>query len=1154
MPQSGLVDRPETATSISRNQPGTRRFLRSGVRVTIAVLLLTFTGSLAAQLNLPGLSPESAHQNEPADNSEASTAENPKLIEARKQLTEVKARIDHLSEIIAGADERMDELRRRLGSGEDLAGLESIDLEVLTSTELDNLVNNQRMLIEGHQKRILDLNNQLNALLKETAQADPGKTVSKIRAKQPKSGKGQTIEDSEQRNGSVVDEQPEYMSDTLTDVNEKLAQREAELSSLLLSNSEKLNTLATLERDFEQRMLEQRQDFLERASQRLRNLREAQVKQSIDSARETRRERVFEPQVVRKLDDQIVQAEEYLAKALTQSGDIAEKLQDMRSRLGKIRDDFTTTKTRVEVVGASPAVGRLLRRRLDELPSNTGYKRDAKERHEKINKAIDLQIDIDEALRDGGDVQTEVQKLIDPIQNTLDAKSIATLRDTLTETVTKARQIVTELHGQYGAIAARLTELDQAEKQLIIQSREYVTFIESELMTIPSGPVLHRIPLDDWTQAISGLFDPDRWKSLAVDIWNALISYQMFVFVTIILSVLAFASRPRARLKIARMGNLTRKIRTDSMSLTFATMFDTLLLASAPALLLGGFGWIIRQASISDLSTSVGGALLRASMLVLFLGYTVYMVRPNGLATRHFKWTEDTCRHFASNLRWFVPTIVITVALNRFMFYSGVSDFILFSRILILLSVLLVTVFLWRVGSRAGNRDVTNDEVTQMSDPLAAHHRSFWLYVLIGLISIVAVMSYFGYHYTAMRLDTYIGWTILLLIALMQLNSLLLRWSALVQRRLRFNEIVKRREEARAARTADSDAPIESTDSKAADENDLDVVRLGDQTRRLITAMLVSLCVAGLYLIWRDLFPALSFLDEIKMPFSRVVIEEGVENQIPVSLVEFLFGILVFIATIIGARNLPGLLEFVVLQRLPIDAGVRYATITIARYLIVAIGIVIGFSIIGADWSKLQWLIAALGVGLGFGLQEIVANFVSGIILLFERPIRVGDIITLGDTDGVVTRIRIRATTIRNWDQRELVVPNKEFITGRLLNWTLSDPINRMVILVGIAYGSDVDKALKILLETAARQPAVLDEPRPVVVFEGFGESSLDLSLRCYMSGLDSRLVTQTTINLEINQRFAEAGIEIPFAQRDIHLRGGEPLEIVMRKPGDVNE
>ena len=148
------------------------------------------------------------------------------------------------------------------------------------------------------------------------------------------------------------------------------------------------------------------------------------------------------------------------------------------------------------------------------------------------------------------------------------------------------------------------------------------------------------------------------------------------------------------------------------------------------------------------------------------------------------------------------------------------------------------------------------------------------------------------------------------------------------------------------------------------------------------------------------------------------------------------------------------------MQRLPLDASIRYAITSLTSYGIVLLGLVIGCHCIGLRWSQIQWLATALTFGLAFGLQEIFANFVAGLIILFERPIRVGDVITVGDVTGVVSRIRIRATSITNWDRQEYVVPNKAFITGRLLNWTLSDKVNRIVINVGVAYGSDTQPSL----------------------------------------------------------------------------------------------
>jgi potassium efflux system protein len=206
------------------------------------------------------------------------------------------------------------------------------------------------------------------------------------------------------------------------------------------------------------------------------------------------------------------------------------------------------------------------------------------------------------------------------------------------------------------------------------------------------------------------------------------------------------------------------------------------------------------------------------------------------------------------------------------------------------------------------------------------------------------------------------------------------------------------------------------------------------------------------------------------------------------------------------------------------------------------------FNAIGAQWSQLQWLVAALGVGIGFGLQEIVANFISGLIVLFERPIRIGDFVTVGETDGLVTKIRIRATTIRDWDGKELLVPNKEFVTGRLLNWSLSDQATRVILSIGIAYGSDVRLAKRLLEEAAAENKDVLDDPPPSVIFESFGDNSLSILLRCFVETTDLRYPTISALNEAINEKFNAAGISIAYPQRDLHLDTVRPLQVELRR------
>jgi potassium efflux system protein len=216
---------------------------------------------------------------------------------------------------------------------------------------------------------------------------------------------------------------------------------------------------------------------------------------------------------------------------------------------------------------------------------------------------------------------------------------------------------------------------------------------------------------------------------------------------------------------------------------------------------------------------------------------------------------------------------------------------------------------------------------------------------------------------------------------------------------------------------------------------------------------------------------------------------------------------------------------------------VRYAITTLCQYSIVAIGVLVMFATLGISWSNVQWLVAAISVGLGFGLQEIFANFVSGLIILFERPVRIGDTVTVGEITGTVTRIRIRATTLTDWDNKEIVVPNKTFITNQLTNWTLTDQIVRAVLRVRVAHNSDTELAHNIMLETAQSMPLVLDQPAPTVYFLGLGESSLDFDVRIFVKDLWDWLPAMHEYNMKIEKALREQGVQIPFPQRDIHVR-----------------
>ncbi len=281
---------------------------------------------------------------------------------------------------------------------------------------------------------------------------------------------------------------------------------------------------------------------------------------------------------------------------------------------------------------------------------------------------------------------------------------------------------------------------------------------------------------------------------------------------------------------------------------------------------------------------------------------------------------------------------------------------------------------------------------------------------------------------------------------------------------------------------------------------------------------------------------------------------DGIDGRVEsVTLTNLLLTIPLAVMTVVAVRNLPGLLETVVLQHLPLESAARYAITTLSSYTLAFIGILCSASVLGLHWNSIQWLVAALGVGLGFGLQEIFANFISGIILLFEQPIRVGDVITIDGVTGVVSRIRIRATTVTNWDRQELIIPNKDLITGRLLNWTLAIRPTVIVINVGVAYGTDTRFACHLLEKICKSHSNIASDPAPVIAFEEFANSTLKLTIRAFLNSLDVRLPTIHDLHTQIHEEFQREGISIAFPQQDIHIRSMPP-GWQMHRDGDLKK
>jgi small-conductance mechanosensitive channel len=276
-------------------------------------------------------------------------------------------------------------------------------------------------------------------------------------------------------------------------------------------------------------------------------------------------------------------------------------------------------------------------------------------------------------------------------------------------------------------------------------------------------------------------------------------------------------------------------------------------------------------------------------------------------------------------------------------------------------------------------------------------------------------------------------------------------------------------------------------------------------------------------------------VDQLKQWFSIPLLNIGKSDLTLWTIVSFVV-LVVFVFQVSGFVKRWIIRQILMKSRL--DLGLRETTGTIVQYVLIVIGLLIIFQSMGIDFTTLNILAGTIGVGLGFGLQNIVNNFVSGLIILFERPIQVGDRIEVGVIEGDVIKIGARSTTVLTNDNIAIIVPNSRFITESIVNWSHKESKVRFRVPVAVAYDSDVRKVERLLLDVALENPDIIDEPAPVVRFMEFMDSSLKFELRAWSTTLVHRkgkLIS--SINFAIFQKFRESGIEMPYPQRDLHIR-----------------
>ena len=869
--------------------------------------------------------------------------------------------------------------------------------------------------------------------------------------------------------------------------------------------------------------------------------RQAEAEQTLAQAEAIRAAAEGKHPMIARLAEKNAALSEEIASTVSVLSELTGQAEQAGKRARRIESDFKSAQETIAIGGLSQELGQMLLQQRYLLPDLASFRREAKER-----EAIAARIGVRRLIHRQEHLRLRDMDAYIAALGTADAVEVSPQLDNELRGLAKERRtLLDKAIDSDDLYLSKLGELESAEQRLYDQVKGFDEFMDVHLLWVRSGSPAELAGLGASPEQVWRILSPKGWWEVGRSLLHQLTHSPIFVLLVIVLGVFLWW-RKRIITAIRSLATSVGKPRSDRFSYSVQAFMLTLLVAAGLPLLMLVIGWQLKVSSVgTSFSMAVGVALMLAASQVFFVRAFRMVCIEDGLAAAHFRWPAarvQLLRAELDRLTWiFLPAAVAAAvavqldplnggwAIGRgaFLVLAGSMSFAFYR-------------LLHPIGGIFASSSVKENQRTAQ--------RLRWLgyLALVAAPLVLGVIAILGFLPAAGTLLSLLLKTAWLLVAVWLFWGLARRWLLIAQRKLAYEVAVEERRARWAARQEQEEGDEHTQDQSAfmeMEEPEVDLVALSETSKKLLNTVFVFLGVVGLWMVWSDVFSALRILDEVTL-WHRTAVVDGAEQLVAVTLADIGLALIYAIATVVLMKQLPAVLEIVLLHSTNMTAPGRYTATSMTNYLIVTAGAVLVSLTIGVEWSKLQWLVAALGVGIGFGLQEIVANFISGLIILFERPIRVGDVVTVGDTDGIVTKIRIRATTIRNWDRKELLVPNKEFITGRLLNWSLSDQVTRIVIVVGVAYEADVDRAHELMIEAAEENEYVMEDPNPIVSFEGFGDNALTLLLRAYVDNLDHRLATITALHKAINTKFKQAGISIAFPQRDLHLDTLAPLQV----------
>ena len=820
-------------------------------------------------------------------------------------------------------------------------------------------------------------------------------------------------------------------------------------------------------------------------------------------------------------------------KTLSDNARLKKDLQDVTSALNSARQIDKSLKEQLSDLSGSVILSRLLNRQLGELPKiSISFKLDELipnlnlymyELRSYREQIFDIQIFVDDMIRRDPSYEPYREQLIQLIRQR------RALSDELYNTMSDGLTIAIDLRAKYNELNTTVGTL--------------TTSINDHLFWLASN---QGISLDFITN-----FYPTfmlQFRNFLRYTTTELVTHEIlinYIQVLIPLLLIGFIFKRATPFFVRLTNELALRLdkASDNYTVTPRALIYHFFLILPKVAFITLIGSLFIFFTVDDFDSQKNITFLLMLHLICFL-YMRHIMEPNSLVQRHFSVSP---RVIAQNRAiidqlWFVSIPMLMIANMREAEPTKISGDVI-GYPLMVFGFLYLTFFAIKTVKRSIER--VKPDMT------------FWTLSIISIVTplTITVMLGLGYYYTVIQLLNRVAITLYICFLYLILSNILRRELYVAEVKM-LSAIRSRMQQTHEAQTNAANVTATATATpEMQGKQRLESFRLelvNGRAYKLFNACLLTVFIYFMYQQWSDLAGVLTYLDHIYL-WESIKIVDGQTISSTLSLGDVLLAIVIVIVAVILNHNLPLLIERLFMIRKGVGAkSTSYTIKLITSYTITTLGVIFAASALGISWDNLQWLVAALSVGLGFGLQEIFGNFVSGIIILFERQLRVGDIVTLSNLSGTVSRIRIRATTITSFDNKEVVIPNKQFITSAVTNWSLSNTVTKLEFAIGVAYDADTNKAKDILRGIIRRCRDLNRDKKPLVFIKSLDASAVTIMCEVFVNEIGKRKAVYDYLSTEALRLFRDHNIEIPFDQLDVTIRNLDTNTTVSYTEKDV--